>query len=218
MAKRAERPSWFKLFVTHRAFVDAVPDHVAGKALKMALAYFDTGELPSGEDPLAEAVFASLKPNIDEAYADFRQRVENGRMGGRPARSAESGGNQHLPEVTNANHCKPMLTEEEAEEEAEEDEEADAEAENSFNHSGACARDEEREAAKRRFLHGDLGKGVVMLSEDQIAALLDELSVAEFDKYVGVVADMEQNGHHYKRKTHYKAILDMALKDRKVKK
>ncbi|MBR3963857.1 MAG: hypothetical protein IKJ80_00430 [Clostridia bacterium] len=98
------------------------------------------------------------------------------------------------------------------------DEEADAEAENSFNHSGACARDEEREAAKRRFLHGDLGKGVVMLSEDQIAALLDELSVAEFDKYVGVVADMEQNGHHYKRKTHYKAILDMALKDRKVKK
>jgi predicted phage replisome organizer len=75
-----------------------------------------------------------------------------------------------------------------------------------------------REESKMRFLGGTLGKGVVMLSPEQMDSLLDELSVEEFDKYVGIVAEMEQSGKHYKKKTHYQAILDMAAKDRKVHK
>lgn len=90
------------------------------------------------------------------------------------------------------------------------EEEGDKEKEShSFIHS--------REEAKMRYLGGSLGKGVVMLSDEQMDSLLEELSVEEFDKYVGIVADMELSGKHYKKKTHYQAILDMAAKDRRTK-
>ena len=66
-----------------------------------------------------------------------------------------------------------------------------------------------------KYLGGSLGKGVVMLSEEQMDSLLDELTIDEFNKYVSVVAEAELNGKHYKKKTHYQAILDMVAKDRR---
>ena len=54
-----------------------------------------------------------------------------------------------------------------------------------------------REEAKQKYLGGSLGKGVVLLSEEQIDMLLTELSLEEFDKYVGIVADMELSGKHH---------------------
>jgi predicted phage replisome organizer len=73
------------------------------------------------------------------------------------------------------------------------------------------------EEAKQKLLGGSLGKGVVMLSDEQIEDLLDKLSIEEFDKYVAAVAECELNGKHYKKKTHYQAILEMAQKDRRIK-
>ncbi len=72
-----------------------------------------------------------------------------------------------------------------------------------------------REEAKLKYLQGSLGKGVVMLSDDQLDDLLDKLSVEEFDKYVSIVAECELKGHRYTNKTHYKAILEMVAKDRR---
>lgn len=69
------------------------------------------------------------------------------------------------------------------------------------------------DAKKRKYLDG-VGKGVVLLSDEQLDDLLDKLTPDEFDRYAGIVADNELSGKHYKRKTHYQAILDMALKDR----
>ena len=68
---------------------------------------------------------------------------------------------------------------------------------------------------RRKYL-GGIGKNVVFLSDEQMSDLLDQMSIEEFDYYVGVVADSELKGHHYKKKTHYQAILDMVAKDRKV--
>ena len=73
------------------------------------------------------------------------------------------------------------------------------------------------EDKKRRSLGGEIGKGVVMLSDEQMNDLLDKLSLEEFDYYVGVVADCILSGKQYKRKTHYQAILDMAMADRRIK-
>ncbi len=111
--------------------------------------------------------------------------------------------------------------------EEEGEEEGDSEEEfHSFTHSareGVAFEDKpvensaDRERVKLKYLGGSLGKGVVMLSEEQVDSLLDELSIEEFDKYVSVVADCELSGQHYKKKTHYQAILDMAKKDRRVK-
>jgi predicted phage replisome organizer len=71
--------------------------------------------------------------------------------------------------------------------------------------------------AKERLQRKKLGKGVVMLSGEQIDSLLDELSLEEFDKYFDIVENMELSGKHYKKKTHYQAILDMAAEDRKTR-
>jgi predicted phage replisome organizer len=97
------------------------------------------------------------------------------------------------------------------EEEREEDKEKEI---HSIIHS---AREEELSDPehRRRYL-GGIGKNVVFLSDEQMSDLLDKLTVEEFDYYVGVVADNELKGHHYKKKTHYQAILDMANRDRKI--
>ena len=73
------------------------------------------------------------------------------------------------------------------------------------------------ENARRSYLQGSLGGGVVLLSREQTDDLLERLSVEEFDKYVGIVRDNELSGKHYRKKTHYQAILDMATADRKLK-
>lgn len=74
-----------------------------------------------------------------------------------------------------------------------------------------------REDAKRSYLQGELGRGVVMLSNEQMDILLDFLSIEEFDHYVSVVAhQIIEKGRKY-GKTHYQAIMEMAAKDRQVK-
>ncbi len=73
------------------------------------------------------------------------------------------------------------------------------------------------EEDKRTALRGELGKGVVLLSQNQMDHLLEVLSLEEFDHYVSVVADCILSGKQYKRKTHYQAILDMAMADRRTK-
>ena len=101
--------------------------------------------------------------------------------------------------------------------EEEKEEEKDLEEENhSFIHSEA--QEELNGPEKRRTYLGGIGKGVVFLSDEQMSDLLDKMSIEEFDYYVGVIADCELNGQHYKKKTHYQAILDMMAKDRRIKK
>jgi predicted phage replisome organizer len=73
------------------------------------------------------------------------------------------------------------------------------------------------EDTKRKILGGELGKGVVFLSDEQMDDLLDKLSLDEFNHYVGVVADCILKGKPFRKKTHYQAILDMATADRCIK-
>ena len=80
-AKKQKRPTWFKLFHHHRALFDSVPDEVAGKAIKAAFAYFDDGECPRDLEPIAFAVFSTIKPYIDESVEDYQKAVENGKNG-----------------------------------------------------------------------------------------------------------------------------------------
>lgn len=75
-----------------------------------------------------------------------------------------------------------------------------------------------REEDKQKMLGGTLGGGVVMLSDEQFSDLCEKLSFEELNKYIAIVRDCELSGQHYKKKTHYQAILDMAHKDRRVKK
>ena len=112
------RPVWFKLFLHHKALIDAVPDEVAGKALKAALRYFDTGEAAE-LDSLAGAVFAALKPHIDEAFEDFQETSEKNRRNAKVrwenrCMPSDAAGNNSLP-----NDAKNAEGEVEAEKEKE---------------------------------------------------------------------------------------------------
>ena len=114
-----------------------------------------------------------------------------------------------------------------AEEEGDKDIDTDIEnerkSESAFDHSLDIESDDfstdlsTSEDNKRKLIGGKIGKGVVFLSPAQMDDLLDKLSIEEFDHYVSVVADCILNGKPFKKKTHYQAILDMALADRKIK-
>lgn len=122
----------------------------------------------------------------------------------------EAPSSTEIPRNIHGNSTDVPHIEEEKEEEREKEEEF-----HSIIHS---AREEDMPSDpeyRRRYL-GGIGKNVVFLSDEQMSDLLDKMSIEEFDYYVGVIADNELKGHHYKKKTHYQAILDMAIKDRKV--
>ena len=77
---KEKRPTWFKMFLNQKALIDSVPDEIVGRALKAAFAYFAGEDMPQ-LDPLAYAVFATIKPYIDESFEDYRKSVENGKAG-----------------------------------------------------------------------------------------------------------------------------------------
>ena len=77
--KRAEKPSWFKLFGDQEPLMQAMPDASVGAAVRGAMHYFNTGELPELTDPLAVAMFAMMRPHVEEAFEDFRRSVEAGK-------------------------------------------------------------------------------------------------------------------------------------------
>lgn len=113
MAKKSKRPSWFKLWLHHRPLIDAVPDDVAGRAIKAALNYFATGEVVQlGQ--LETVLFSSIKSDIDDAHADYLRDVENGKKGGRPKLTEEE-----KPLVTEGNPPVPTVTEGDGEKEGE---------------------------------------------------------------------------------------------------
>ena len=100
------------------------------------------------------------------------------------------------------------VSEEEIEEEKDKEEEKEY---HSFIQS-------EADTAKLEYMNGSLGEGVVLMSEEQFDDLVDKLSLDELHKYFSIIVECEKNGRHYKKKSHYQAILDMAAKDRKVHK
>ena len=82
----------------------------------------------------------------------------------------------------------------------------------------AIYEEEVRESLRRKYWGGEIGQNVVLMSNAQFSDLCDRLSIDELDKYMAIVAECELSGKKYKKKTHYQAILDMAAKDRRIKK
>ena len=132
---------------------------------------------------------------------------------------------KELPNVSpNANLTLPNALEEERREEKNLDIDLENERKNesSLDHSSDTDKVNlstelsTLEDTKRKMIGGELGRGVVFLSKEQMDDLLEKLSIEEFDHYVGVVADCILKGKPFTKKTHYQAILDMAIADRKV--
>ena len=121
-----------------------------------------------------------------------------------------------LPEVNDMSMTSQRCHDIEEEREEDKEKELDIHSINQAPQTDFSNEDVEKsvEKSKRSFLQGSLGKGVVLLSDEQLDDLLNKLSYDEFNKYVSIVADNELSGKRYTKKTHHKAILDMAMKDR----
>lgn len=77
-------------------------------------------------------------------------------------------------------------------------------------------REEIKEGLRLKYMQGNLGQGVVFMSDEQFDDLCDKLTLDELEKYFSIVVECEKKGKRYKKKTHYQAILEMANKDRKT--
>lgn len=73
-----------------------------------------------------------------------------------------------------------------------------------------------KENIKLKYMGGTLGQGIILMSNEQFGDLCEKLSLDELEKYCEIVVNCERKGKSYKKKSHYKAILDMAMKDRKI--
>ena len=72
-----------------------------------------------------------------------------------------------------------------------------------------------KEQVKRKFLDGSMGQGLVFISDEQFETLCELLSLEELKHYMAVMVDCESRGHKF-GKTHFQAVLDMAMEDRRV--
>ena len=55
-----------------------------------------------------------------------------------------------------------------------------------------------------------------MMSDEQFASLCRMLSLAEIERYFSIIVECEKTGKCFKKKSHYQAIIDMAMEDRRI--
>lgn len=217
MAKKLGRPFWFKLDTSVKPLIDAIPDENAGRAIKAALEYFETRQAVSSQDtdPLTLAAFLAMKVSVDNAYAEYEQRIENGKKGGKPTEGKKTVPSADNHMVTNTNH---KVTEEEVEEEIEKELEEDLsfrEKENDLSLPDSWFQKSDSIEIRRKKL-ASVGLGIVIINDEQLKELYDKLSLTDFEHYVGVIRDCVNKGRVYRKRTHAQAILDMARSDGKL--
>lgn len=214
MAKRLGRPFWFKLDMSVKPLIDAIPDENAGRAIKAALEYFETRQAVSSQDtdPLTLAAFLAMKGSVDNAYSEYEQRIENGKKGGKPSEKTAASTDNHM--VTNTNH---MVTEKEEEKEEDKEKELEIsfkEREDSFLPADFFKKSDSMGIRRERL--ASVGLGLVIITDEQLKELYEKLSLVDFEHYVGAIRDCVNKGRKYTRKTHAQAILDMARADGKI--
>ena len=77
-------------------------------------------------------------------------------------------------------------------------------------------RKELQEGLKLKYMGGTLGQGIIFMSDEQFSDLCDKLDIDEIERYFGIIVDCERREKHYKKKSHYQAVLDMAQHDRRI--
>lgn len=122
---------WFKFFGgNYLPFVEIASPESAGLVFKAVCCYVceKPENAPQLTDPLGQALFQSIKKDIDDSFETYQKKVEGGKLGGRPKKGeSKTIPNHSKPNVTYPNHTEPYRTEEEVEEEVEVEEEPEEE-------------------------------------------------------------------------------------------
>jgi predicted phage replisome organizer len=188
--------------------------------IKLALQAFENlNMITTSDDGFIEVIGWEEYQNVDR-MAEIREYNRLAQQRSREKKKLLQGVNDNVNDMSmTCQRCHDI------EEELEEDKEKEI---HSFNHSIAQGEDEfstefstehdPEDNPKMKYMQGKLGEGVVFMSDEQFHSLLDILSLDELHKYFEIVVNCEKQGKCYTKKTHYQAILDMAMKDRAVRK
>ena len=78
--KSNNRPMSFQIPLTVKPFIDAFPDDIIGRAMRLAMAYFSDKTLPSEDESLASvAIFQILKAEIDYSFQKHEKAIMYGK-------------------------------------------------------------------------------------------------------------------------------------------
>lgn len=191
-------------FTFYKSYYDAIQelskkDQSALILAVCAYAIYET--LPKGLSSAASTAFKLIKPTLDSG----RKKAESGALGGSSNRQA----NDKQTESNLQANDKQAESEEEGEKEIEKEGEKEVEVEGKT----LAATTANRNALK--ILNGQLGKGVVKLSDAQFDSLLDKLDIDMFNYYIERLADYIINSGAVVY-NHYETILKWYEADSKV--
>mgnify|MGYP004623796421 FL=1 len=109
MAKCSNKhPSWFKLKTERRQLIKELPPESAVNVLLACLDFLEVGSFPKAMCPIEKIAASAFLPDLEEAWENYKKRVENGNGGGRPK------GNKEKPYGFIRPHMQPNGTEEDS--------------------------------------------------------------------------------------------------------
>lgn len=181
-------------FTFYRSYFDAIqelPKNAQSDIILAVCAYALYEIEPSGLSAMASAAFKLIRPTLDSG----RRKAQSGKQGGSKPKA-----NRKQTESNVENDYKNNY---------EYNYDADVE-DDPFDASDLSA------DRKLKIINGDLGKGVIFLTEEQIKDLLDRLGVEFFDYYVERLANyIIDTGK--KPTNHYATILKWWSEDSQIK-
>lgn len=207
MARKADRPSWFKMFGHNKSTICALPDEAIGKGLKAAMEYFTTGEVQE-LDPMASVVFAMLKPSIDESIEDFeditRKRKESAMKRWNKENTQECKAMQN--DAKDTQECKSNQEHSKCAEAEAEAEVREAEEEDNFD---SCESPTAPPKKPIKHKYGEYGN--VLLTDEELDKLKTDYPDDWQDWIERLSSYMASTGKPYK--SHYATIRNWAKKD-----
>lgn len=193
-------------FTFFRSYYDAIkklPKKDRADTILTVCEYALYGNEPEKITAVAEAMFTLIRPVIDSGI----KKAESGAKGGK-AKGKQDGSK------TKAKKKQPSR-DKESEEEEDKDNEFDKEYDVDVDAETEATLKSEVEKTRLRLMNGELGRGVVALTDEQICDLLKKLDLEMFDYYVEKLAEWIIR-NNAKVKSHYKTILKWWREDSRV--
>lgn len=191
-------------FTFYKSYYDAIQELSKKDQSTLILAvcaYAIYETLPKGLSSAASTAFKLIKPTLDSG----RKKAESGALGG----ASRTQANDKQTESNSQANDKQNESKKEGEKEYEKEYEKEVEAE------GNTLATTTADYHALKLLNGQLGKGVVKLSDAQMHSLLDKLDIDMFNHYVERLANyiIESGAVVY---NHYETILKWYEADSKV--
>lgn len=106
MKGSGKHPSWFKLKAERRQLIKELHPESAVNVLLACLDFLESGSFPEVMSPIEKIAASAFLPDLEEAWENYKKRVENGNGGSRPKE------NKGKPYGSIRPHMQPNGTEE----------------------------------------------------------------------------------------------------------